>query len=78
MHVYKFLEPRGWAARWPGLAMSGAETPQAVDRLPPEEQKVHSESGEDKPAMAKCQSWHNRPPSCALRWEGSSLTMTEE
>jgi hypothetical protein len=78
MHVYKFLESRGWAAKWRGPDTSGAETPQAGDRLPPEEQMVHSEPREDKPALGTCQSWHNRPPGWALRWEGSSLAMTEE
>jgi hypothetical protein len=81
MHVYKFLETRGWAPGTEGAArfeeQAGNPEPKAE---PEEESRTVGATGRrvDPETSGNGAGWHSRPPGWAMRWEGSSLTLIEE
>jgi hypothetical protein len=84
MHVFKFLESRGWASQGEGLIPRAGEAPKpaVVDapgaELPLEGRTLEPRAEIETTGTGRGQDWHNRPPGWALRWEGSALTLIEE
>jgi hypothetical protein len=84
MHVYKFLEPRGWAPNGEGLVTHAVEAPEmdGVDvpgaEVSPGAKAFQPGAQVESASQAKGPDWHKRPPGWALRREGSALTLIEE